>query len=151
MVSSRWRACGLPRGERSGSSGDLPAWPLKESAPSPAIVIGELHHPVAVREVEKPTWLTIPERGLYTGILICGAVGSGKTSACMRPFARQLLSWRAHDPEQRMAGLVLEVKGDFCHQVRDVLVAAGRGGDYIELGLNGAWAWNRAQRPIPAG
>ena len=128
--------------QRSGSSGDLPAWPLKESAPSPAIVIGELHHPVALREVEKPTWLTIPERGLYTGILICGAVGSGKTSACMRPFARQLLSWRAHDPEQRMAGLVLEVKGDFCHQVRDVLVDAGRGEDYIELGLNGAWAWN---------
>ena len=127
---------------RGAGAGDLPAWPLKDGAASPAIVVGELHHPVALREVDQPTWLTIPERGLYTGILICGAVGSGKTSACMRPFARQLLSWKAHDPTWRMAGLVLEVKGDFCDQVRDVLNVAGRGDDYIELGLNGAWSWN---------
>ena len=37
-----------------------------------------------------PEWLTIPERGLYTGVAIFGAVGSGKTSACLHPFARQL-------------------------------------------------------------
>ena len=42
--------------------------------------------------------------------------GSGKTSACMRPFARQLLSWQADDRQRRIAGLVLEVKGDFCHK-----------------------------------
>ena len=127
---------------RGAGGGELAAWPLKDGAAAPALVLGELHHPVALREVDHPTWLTIPERGLYTGILICGAVGSGKTSACMRPFARQLLSWKATDPERRMAGLVLEVKGDFCYQVRDVLVDAGRGEDYIELGLNGAWSWN---------
>ena len=56
----------------------------------------------------------IPERGLYTGIAIFGAVGSGKTSACMHPFARQLLGWQATKPELRAAALVLEVKGDFC-------------------------------------
>ena len=43
------------------------------------------------KEIFNPEWLTIPERGLYTGIAIFGAVGSGKTSACMHPFAKQLL------------------------------------------------------------
>ena len=126
----------------AGAAGTLPDWPLTRDDAAPALVIGERHHPVALREVERPTWLMIPERGLYTGLLICGAVGSGKTSACMRPFAKQLFSWQAHDPTRRMAGLVLEVKGDFCHQVREVLVEAGRGNDYVELGLGGRYSWN---------
>ena len=126
----------------TGAAGRLPDWPLTRGDPGPALVVGEVHHPVALREVENPGWLVVPERGLYTGMLICGAVGSGKTSACMRPFAKQLLSWQADDPARRMAGLVLEVKGDFCHQVRDVLVEAKRGGDYVELGLGGRWSWN---------
>ena len=129
------------RGQASGG-GELPAWPIAASDRTPAVVVGEVHHPVALREVPAPRWLTIPERGLYTGILVCGAIGSGKTSACMRPFARQLLSWQADDARRRMAGLVLEVKGDFCHQVRDILIEAGRGEDYIELGLGGRWQWN---------
>ena len=122
--------------------GRLPAWPVKATDPAPALVVGELHHPVADREVGSPDWLVIPELGLYTGILICGAIGSGKTSACMRPFARQLLGWQAEDRRRRAAGLVLEVKGDFCYQVRAILEEAGRGEDYIELGLGGRWQWN---------
>ena len=78
-------------------AGALPPWTVSRSDAAPAVVVGELHHPVADREAPDPGWLTIPERGLYTGILICGAIGSGKTSACMRPFARQLLSWQARD------------------------------------------------------
>ena len=84
----------------------------------------------------------IPELGLYTGILICGAIGSGKTSACMRPFARQLLGWQAEDSRRRVAGLVLEVKGDFCEQVRGILEDVGRGEDYVELGIGRRWRWN---------
>ena len=91
----------------------LPEWPLSPTADGPAIVVGEVHHPVKLAESPTPQWLTIPERGLYTGVAIFGAVGSGKTSACMHPFARQLLSWQATNPERRAAALVLEVKGDF--------------------------------------
>ena len=122
--------------------GALPAWPLSPEQPGPEIVIGEVHHPVEPREIFNPGWLTIPERGLYTGIAIFGAVGSGKTSACMHPFAKQLLSWQAGDPEKRAAALMLEVKGDFCHDIRSILDGAGRGGDYLELGMGGLWKWN---------
>ena len=66
-----------------------------------------------LEESRTPDWLLIPERGLYTGVVIVGAVGSGKTSACMHPFARQLFSWHANRPDRRVAALVLEVKGIF--------------------------------------
>ena len=70
------------------------------------------------------------------------AVGSGKTSACLHPFARQLLSWRADNPERRPAALVLEVKGDLCHDIRRILAEVAREGDYIELSLDGRLPWN---------
>ena len=120
----------------------LPPWPLDRKQKAPAIVIGEVHHPVEAREIFSPSWLTIPERGLYTGVAIFGAVGSGKTSACMNPFARQLLGWQAANPQLRAAALVLEVKGDFCHDIRQILVEAGRGQDYIELGMDARSQWN---------
>ena len=120
----------------------LPAWPLSPTSDGPAIVIGEVHHPVRAIESPTPEWLTIPERGLYTGVAIFGAVGSGKTSACMHPFARQLLSWQADNPERRPAALVLEVKGDFCHDIRAILKDVHREGDYIELSLDGRLTWN---------
>ena len=48
-------------------------------------------------------------------MLIVGTIGSGKTSACMYPYVEQLLAYRAGDPAREVAGLVLEVKGDFLH------------------------------------
>ena len=121
----------------------LPNWPLKpDKDTGPSIVVGEVHHPVKAVESRNSKWLIIPERGLYTGVAIFGAVGSGKTSACMHPFAQQILSWQAGDPQRRAAGLVLEVKGDFCHDIRQILAEANREEDYIELGMEGRWQWN---------
>ena len=120
----------------------LPRWPLSPTADGPAIVVGEVHHPTRAEESAAPEWLTIPERGLFTGVAIFGAVGSGKTSACLHPFARQLLSWQAGNPERRAAALILEVKGDFCHDIRAMLTELDRGEDYIELSLDGRITWN---------
>ena len=142
LMLGSWRVWVVPGKGRRAAAGALPPWPTSVDDTAPAIVIGEIHHPVEAREVADPEWLVIPERGLFTGVAIFGAVGSGKTSACMQPFARQLFSWQAADPDRRAAGLVLEVKGDFCHQVREILAAAGREEDYIELSLDGAWQWN---------
>ena len=137
-----WRVWLEGRRSDFASFSKLPPWPLDPKQKAPAIVIGEVHHPVEAREVFNPSWLTIPERGLYTGVAIFGAVGSGKTSACMNPFARQLLGWQAGSQQKRAAALVLEVKGDFCHDIRQILVEAGRGQDYIELGMNARSQWN---------
>ena len=137
-----WRVWLEGRRSDFASFSKLPPWPLDPKQKAPAIVIGEVHHPVEAREVFNPSWLTIPERGLYTGVAIFGAVGSGKTSACMNPFARQLLGWQAGSQQKRAAALVLEVKGDFCHDIRQILVEAGRGQDYIELGMDARSQWN---------
>ena len=122
--------------------GRLPKWPTSPSDDAPSLVVGELHHPTVPTESDRPSWLVVPEKGLYTGLLVVGAVGTGKTTACMYPFARQLLSWQADAADRRAGALVLEVKGDFCHQVRRILDEAGRGDDYLEIGLGGSLQWN---------
>ena len=143
VLMSVWKVWFESRRRRDFATfGGLPTWPLSADQKAPGIVIGEVHHPVEAREIFNPSWLTIPERGLYTGVAIFGAVGSGKTSACMNPFARQLLGWQAANPQMRAAALVLEVKGDFCYDIRQILVEAGREKDYIELGMEGRWQWN---------
>jgi len=146
LVRSIWRIWLAPRrgSEAPAAAGSLPPWPEDESL---SLVVGEVHHPIEPREAARPQWLVIPERGLYTGVSIFGAVGSGKTSACMHPFAEQILSWAAEDPRRRAAGLVLEVKGDFCFSIRKILEAAGRGDDYMEIGLKGSWQWNPLDDP----
>jgi hypothetical protein len=120
----------------------LPPYPRPESRPSPSLVLGEAHLETTTGPAPSPTWLTIPQRGLYTGVMILGAVGTGKTSACMYPYTDQLLRWRADDAERKVGGLVLEVKGDFCPQVRSILARAGREQDYIEIGLNTGICYN---------
>ena len=142
LVVSTARIWFARTGLRFGRRARLPDWPLSPTSDGPAIVIGEVHHPVNLVESPTPDWLVIPERGLYTGVAIVGAVGSGKTSACMHPFARQLLSWHAKSPERRVAALVLEVKGDFCHDIRRMLADMGREDDYLELSMNGGMTWN---------
>ena len=142
LVLGVWRVWFESGPRKKRGKGELPPWPISPSDEKPAIVVGETHHPVEPREVPNPDWLVIPERGLYTGVAIFGAVGSGKTSACMHPFARQLFGWQARNPQRRAAGLVLEVKGDFCYDIRGILGKAGREDDYMELSLDGKWQWN---------
>ncbi len=128
----------------------LPSYPEPESRPTPMLVLGERHFDTEPGRAPAPTWLTVPQRGLYTGIMILGAVGTGKTSACMYPYVDQLLRWRADDEARKVGGLVLEVKGDFCVQVRTMLKRAGRSDDYLEVGLDTGYLLQpAAQRPRP--
>jgi hypothetical protein len=75
---------------------------------------------------------------VYTGTIIVGAIGTGKTTACMYPYVEQLVGYRASDPARKIGGLIREVKGDFCSHVRQLLGSYGRGGDYIEVSLASA-------------
>jgi hypothetical protein len=120
----------------------LPRYPEPETRPEPSLILGESHFLDRFGRAPNPRWLAVPQRGLYTGVMVVGAVGTGKTSACMYPYVDQLLRWQAHDADRKLGGLVMEVKGDFCRQVRTMLARAGRADDYVEIGLDTGVCYN---------
>jgi hypothetical protein len=128
----------------------LPPYPEPAKRESLYLVLGEVHQPKRPEPVEHPRWLTIPNRGLYTGVAVFGATGSGKTSACIYPFAEQLLAYRASDKVRRIGGLILEVKGDFCHKVRHILEKHGRAEDYLEVSLDSPYRYNPLHNDLDA-
>jgi hypothetical protein len=132
------------------SPGHLPKYITPEQRDSLYIVLGEVHNARKPGPSETPQWLSIPERGLFTGIAIFGAVGSGKTSCCMYPFAEQVLAHKASDEHKRIGGLILEVKGDFCRKVKSILDKHGRGEDYIEISLDSEYRYNPLHNDLDA-
>jgi len=128
----------------------LPRYPDPRLRDELYLVVGELHHPKRAEPIQHPRWLIIPDRGLFTGIAIFGAIGSGKTTGCMYPFADQVLGYRAQDAQRRAAALVLEVKGDFCHKVHTLLEKHGRMEDYIELSLDSPYRYNPLHNELEA-
>jgi hypothetical protein len=132
------------------SPGRLPRYVDPERRDSLCVVVGEVHKPRKPGPSETPRWLTIPERGLFTGIAIFGAVGTGKTSCCMYPFAEQVLAYKASEKHKRIGGLILEVKGDFCRKVNGILDKHGRGEDYIEISLDSEYRYNPLHNDLDA-
>lgn len=104
----------------------LPPYPSIANRNELYVVVGEIHHPRKPVPAENPYWLTIPARGLFTGTIIIGATGSGKTAAAMYPITEQLLGYKAGTTDERLGGIILEVKGDFCGKVRTILRDHGR-------------------------
>ena len=138
------------KAERKIRAGKLPRYPEPRERSELSLVVGELHHPRTAIPSETPSWLSIPERGLFTGIAIVGAVGSGKTAACMYPFAEQILAYQAADKDRRIGGLILEVKGDFCARVCDILKRHGRAEDYVEISLTSEYRYNPLHNDLDA-
>ena len=138
------------RQDGNPTASPLPTYPAANQRRELFLILGEQHHRTSAQPAATPTWLTVPERGLYTGTLIVGAIGSGKTSACMYPYAEQLLAYRAGEPSRKVAGLVLEVKGDFCRQVRDILARHGRADDYVEVSLDSPYRYNPLHNDLDA-
>src|SRR6266852_1149940 len=131
-------------------AGKLPLYPDPRKREELFVVVGEVHNKRKPGPSETPHWLTIPERGLFTGTAIVGAIGTGKTSCCMYPFAEQILAYRASDKEKKIGGLVLEVKGDFCRKVREILERHRRVEDYIEVGLDSEYRYNPLHNDLDA-
>jgi hypothetical protein len=136
--------------ERNAGLAKLPPYPDPSRRNRLSVVVGELHHAKKPTPSEHPSWLTIPARGLYTGIAVFGAIGSGKTSGCMYPFAEQVFAYRADDREKRIGGVVLEVKGDFCHKVKGMLEKHGRAEDYMEVSLDSPYRYNPLHNDLDA-
>ncbi|MCU1262134.1 MAG: hypothetical protein JWO80_5019 [Bryobacterales bacterium] len=136
--------------ERKKHLAKLPPYPAAASRDQLFVIVGEVHQQRKREAAETPQWLALPERGLYTGIAVFGAIGSGKTSCCMYPFAEQILGYSAADASRRAAGMVLEVKGDFCHKVRELLGRYGRGSDYLEVSLDSEYRYNPLHNDLEA-
>ena len=120
----------------------LPPWPLApDKDAGPGIVVGEVHHPVKARRNPEPFLAHYPGAGpLYRSGHFRGR-GFRQDLGLHAPVRGANLVL-AGNPQRRAAGLILEVKGDFCHDIRRILADAGREEDYIELGMEGSWQWN---------
>jgi hypothetical protein len=95
------------RAGRKIRAGRLPLYSDPRKRTELSLVVGEVHHPRRQMPSETPRWLVILKRGLFTGIAIVGAVGSGKTASCMYPLTQQILAYCAEDPDRRIGGLAL--------------------------------------------
>src|SRR6185369_9764459 len=73
--------------DRRRVAAKLPSYPSPGARKDLFVIVGEVHQPKRREPAAAPEWLAIPERGLYTGVAVFGAIGSGKTSCCMYPFA----------------------------------------------------------------
>jgi hypothetical protein len=132
----------LYRGQIERAAGALPPYPDPGTMPDLALVVGEVHRQLVPQPSPNPRWLVIPERGLYTGIAIIGSIGSGKTLGLVLPAMRQLFAYRANDAARKLSGIVLEVKGDLCRQLKNILSGCGRAQDYVEVSLDGNIRYN---------
>ncbi len=57
---------------------------------------------------------------------------------------------KRRNPEKRIGGLVLEVKGDFCRKVRTILSRLGRESDYVEISLDSKFRYNPLHNGLDA-
>ena len=74
--------------------GVLPLYPDPRTRRKLSLVLGEVHRQLVPSPGPSPYWLSIPERGLYTGIASFGSIGSGKTYGLILPAMRQLFAYQ---------------------------------------------------------
>jgi|ERR1700730_1875671 len=115
-------------------AGKLPPYPDPSKRNDLFLVVGEIHNQRQSEPSETPHWLTLPEGALFTGAAIVGAIGSGKTSCCMYPFAEQIL-YRASDKIKALGRLVLGVK---------------EGEENTEVGLGSEYRYNPLHNDLDA-
>ena len=89
----------------------------------------------------------VPESGLYQNFLITGTIGSGKTSSAMYPFTRQLMEYNSFHKNDKIAMLILDVKGTYYNQVFEYAKKYNLENDLIVLGLNSNIYYNPLHKP----
>lgn len=85
--------------------------------------------------------------GLYQNIIITGTIGSGKTSSAMYPFTKQLVSYSCNNFEEKLALLVLDVKGNYYKEVLKYASLYNRSEDIILIDLTGNIRYNPLDKP----
>lgn len=90
----------------------------------------------------------IPESGLYQNILITGTIGTGKTSSAMYPFTEQLINYKASSNREKLAMLILDVKGNYLNKVVEFASNSNRLSDLISIDLSGNFKYNPLDKPM---
>ena len=129
--------------DKKASAGNAMIWPESENI---QLVIGEVHEKDGTRK-EKPEWLIIDKNGLFTGIIVFGSTGAGKTTACAYPFLDQLAKYGKESPDERIGGLILDVKGDFWKEAVHILERNGRGEDAVIIEPGSGYYFNPVHYP----
>lgn len=93
------------------------------------------------------TPIYISEKGLYQNILITGTIGTGKTSSGMYPFTKQLISYNSHSEKEKLAMLILDVKGNYYEKVLEYANEYNRLEDVIIIDLSGNFKYNPLDKP----
>ncbi len=89
----------------------------------------------------------ISEKGLYQSILITGTIGTGKTSSAMYPFTKQLIDYSSDNPNEKIAMLILDVKGNYFKKVLEYADTCNRLKDIITIDLSGRFKYNPLDKP----
>lgn len=96
---------------------------------------------------ESENFISIPEKSLYQNIFVCGTIGTGKTSSCMYPFTKQLIHYLPFDFSKKIGMLILDVKGNFYHEVLNFSKNCGRLKDVFVIELGGNVFYNPLDKP----
>ncbi|MBR3697042.1 MAG: TraM recognition domain-containing protein [Clostridia bacterium] len=71
----------------------------------------------------------------------------GKTSSAMYPFTRQLISFKSNNFNEKLAMLILDVKGNYYKEVLKYANEANRLDDIILIELGGFYKYNPLDKP----
>ena len=96
---------------------------------------------------ENDNLVYIPEKSLYQNILITGTIGSGKTSSCMYPFTKQLISFNKNDINSKLGMLILDVKGNYYREVINFAKNVNRLDDLFIIELGKTVRYNPLDKP----
>ena len=91
--------------------------------------------------------IKIEENGLYQNIFITGTIGSGKTSSAMYPFTKQLMEYGVFNTNEKMAMLILDVKGNYRDKVLEFAKNCGREDDVCVIDISGKIKYNPLDKP----
>lgn len=123
--------------------GRLPVYVPAQARDELYLVLGEKHNERDMLPSRKPKRCVIPELGVWGGISISGATGSGKTTL-MQQLIEQVVNFKRADEKEKCSALFLEVKGNFGEMVCRIAEAAGRAEDVRCIG---EWHYNPLGNP----
>lgn len=78
----------------------------------------------------------IKDKGIFQNILITGSIGTGKTQAAIYPMLETLIKYKHKNDDEKIAFLILDVKGNLFDKVFEISKKYKREKDIIKIDLS---------------